>query len=85
MWWFLPKFLSKSDNTLSSNFFPSVVYISMLQIQPDTASHTILTSTKYFVILPGFYVRNYKRPPTWDHGFIKWQFLLGAVKWPKFM
>jgi hypothetical protein len=31
VWWFWPKFLSKSDNTVSSNFFPSAAYISMLQ------------------------------------------------------
>ena len=28
----LPKFLSKGDNTLSSNFFLSAEYISILQI-----------------------------------------------------
>ena len=41
---------------MSSNFFPSAEYISMLQILPDTASHTIVTTTPYFVIFPGLYV-----------------------------
>ena len=62
MWWFWLKFQSKSDNIVSSNFFPSAEYISMLQIQPDTASHNILTNTPYFVIFPGLYVLNFRRP-----------------------
>ena len=32
MWKFWPKFLFKSDNTVSSNFFLSAEYISMLQM-----------------------------------------------------
>jgi hypothetical protein len=32
MWWFWPKFLSKSDNIVSSNFSPSAEYIYMLQL-----------------------------------------------------
>ena len=62
MWLFRPKFVSKSDNTVSSNFYPSAEYISMLQVEPDTASHTILTSIPCVVIFPGLYVLNFRRP-----------------------
>ena len=43
---------------LFSNFCPSAAYIFILQMWPyATASHTILTSTPYFVIFPGLYVQ----------------------------
>jgi hypothetical protein len=42
---------------LFSNFCPSAAYIFILQIWPDAASHTILTSIPYFVIFAGLYVQ----------------------------
>jgi hypothetical protein len=66
MWWFWPKFLSKSDNTVTYKFCPSAVYIFVLPLQSDTASHAILTSTPCF-IFPGLHVLNL----TWPcHGIV---------------
>jgi hypothetical protein len=66
MWWFWHKFLAKSDKIVSSKFYLSAVCILILQIQPNTTSHTVLTSTSYFVF-PGLYVLNFRRP---HHGIV---------------
>jgi hypothetical protein len=65
MWWFWLNFLYTTDKTVSSNFCPSAVYIFILQIYPDTASHTILTTTAYFVIFHGLHILNFRQPCHW--------------------
>jgi len=66
MWWCWHKFLDKSDKILSSKFYFSSVCIFILLRQPNTTSHTILTSAPYFVF-PGLYVLNFRRP---HHGIV---------------
>jgi hypothetical protein len=66
MWWYRHKFLDKSDKIVSSKFYLSAVCIFILQIQPNTTSHTIWTSTPYFVF-PGLYVLNFRQP---HHGIV---------------
>ena len=46
---------------MSTNFYLSAVCIFILQIQPSTTSHTIWTSTPYFVF-PGLYILNFRQP-----------------------
>jgi len=66
MLWIWHKFLAKSDKIMSFKFYLSAVCIFILQIQPNTTSHTILTSTPYFVF-PGLYVLNFRWP---HHGIV---------------
>jgi hypothetical protein len=66
VWWFWHKFLAKSDKIVSSKFYLSAVCICILQIQPNTTRHIILTSTPYFYF-PGLYVLNFRRP---HHGIV---------------
>jgi hypothetical protein len=58
--------LSKTDKTVSSNFSPLAVCIFILHIQSDIASHTILTSTSFF-IFPTFQAN-----PPWGHSKLTW-------------
>jgi hypothetical protein len=66
MWWFWYEFLAKSDKIVSSKFYLSALCTFILQIQPNTTSHTVLTSTPYFVF-PGSYILNYRQP---HHGIV---------------
>ena len=61
MWWFWHKFLAKSDKIVSSKFCLSAVHIFILQVQPNATSHTVLTSTPYFVF-HGLYILNFRWP-----------------------
>ena len=58
----LANFLYTTSETVSSNFCPSAACTYILQIYPDTASHTILTSTVYFVIFHGSHILNFRKP-----------------------
>lgn len=52
---------------VTSKFCPSAAYIFSSRIQPNTTSYTILTSHRYLVISPGFYILNFRRP---RHGIV---------------
>jgi hypothetical protein len=74
MLWFWPKFLSKSDESVSSIFCPLAVYIFILEIKPNTATHTILTSTPYF-IFPRLHILHFRQAchvfvASWKDSFV---------------
>ena len=70
----LLKWLDRCDDSrlsfllkVTSKFCPSVAYVFISQIKPDTASYTILTGNPYFVLFPGLYIPNFRRP---RHGIV---------------